>query len=61
MLKGVNEELRDSYKKYYESPQIKNQIHDDVINEKILDHIKSFAKIKTKKITRKARLKEMGQ
>ena len=61
MLKGVNEELRDSYKKYYESPQMKNQIHDDVINTKILDHIKSFAKIKTKKVTRKARLKEMGQ
>lgn len=61
MLVGVNEELRDSYKKYYESPQMKNQIHDEVINSKILDHIKSFAKIKTKKITRKARLKELGQ
>ena len=61
MLKGVNEELRDSYKKYYESPQMKNQLHDEVINTKILDHIKSFAKMKTKKVTRKARLKEMGQ
>ncbi|MEA2077920.1 MAG: trigger factor [Candidatus Marinimicrobia bacterium] len=61
MLKDVNEELRDSYKKYYESPQIKNQLHDDVINIKIMDHIKSFAKIKTKKISRKARLKELGQ
>lgn len=61
MLKDVKEELRDSYKKYYESPQVKNQLHDDVINTKILDHIKSFAKIKTKKITRKARLKELGQ
>jgi trigger factor len=58
MLKGVNEELRDSYKKYYQSPQIKDQLHDDVINTKIMDHIKSFAKIKTKKVTRKARLKE---
>ncbi len=61
MLKDVNEELRDSYKKYYESPQIKNQLQDDVINIKIMDHIKSFAKIKTKKISRKARLKELGQ
>ena len=61
MLKDVNEELRDSYKKYYESPQIKDQLHDDVMNVKIMDHIKSFAKMKTKKVTRKARLKEMGQ
>jgi trigger factor len=61
MLQNVNEELRDSYKKYYETPQIKNQFHDDVINTKIMDHIKSFAKIKNKKVTRKARLKEMGQ
>ncbi len=61
MLKDVNEELRDSYEKYYQSPQIKNQLHDDVMNIKIMDHIKSFAKIKIKKITRKARLKEMGQ
>jgi len=61
MLKDVNEELRDSYKKYYESPQIKDQLHDDVMNVKIMDHIKSFAKIKTKKVTRKARLKEKGQ
>ena len=61
MLKDVKEDLRDSYKKYYESPQVKNQLHDDVINTKILDHIKSFAKMKTKKVTRKARLKEMGQ
>ncbi len=58
MLKDVNEELRDSYKKYYESPRIKDQLHDDVINTKIMDHIKSFAKVKTKKVTRKARLKE---
>lgn len=61
MLKGVNEELRDTYKKYYESPQVKDQLNDEVVNTKILDHIKSFAKIKEKKITRKARLKEMGQ
>ncbi len=61
MLLSVNEELRESYKKYYQSPQIKNQLHDDVMNAKILDHIKSFAKIKVKKINRKARLKELGQ
>jgi len=61
VLKGVNEELHETYKKYYETPQIKEQLEDDVINSKALDHIKSFAKIKEKKITRKARLKEMGQ
>jgi trigger factor len=61
MVKDVNEELRDTYKKYYESPQIKDQLHDDVINTKTLDYIKSFAKIKDKKVTRKDRLKEMGQ
>ncbi|MCF7832814.1 MAG: trigger factor [Candidatus Marinimicrobia bacterium] len=61
MLKDVNEELRDSYKKYYQSPQVKDQLHDDIMNIKIIDHIKSFAKMKTKKITRKARLKELGR
>ena len=61
MVKGVNEELRDTYKKYYETPQIKDQLHDEVINTKIIDHIQSFANIKTKKVSRKARLKEMGQ
>ncbi|RKY55620.1 MAG: trigger factor [Candidatus Neomarinimicrobiota bacterium] len=61
MLKDVKEELRDSYEKYYQSPQIKDQLHDDVMNIKVMDHIKSFAKIKVKKVTRKARLKEMAQ
>ncbi len=61
MVKGVNEELRDTYKKYYETPQIKDQLHDEVINSKIIEHIKSFAKMKTKRVSRKARLKEMGQ
>ncbi len=61
MLKDVNEDLRESYEKYYQSSQIRNQLHDDMINTKLTDHIKSFAKIKTKKVARKARLKEMGQ
>ncbi|MCD6336771.1 MAG: hypothetical protein J7M01_00875, partial [Candidatus Marinimicrobia bacterium] len=61
MLKDVKEELRDSYEKYYQSPQIKDQLHDDVMNIKVMDHIKSFAKIKVKKVTRKARLKEVAQ
>jgi trigger factor len=61
MLKGVNEEMRESYEKYYQSPQIKNQLHDDIINRKLLEHLKSSAKIKNKKVSRKARLKETGQ
>ena len=61
MVKDVNEELRESYEKYYQSPQIKNQLHDDVMNIKIINHIKSFAKMKIKKVTRKARLKEMAK
>jgi len=61
MLKDVKEELRETYGKYYQSPQIKNQLHDDIISKKILDHIKSQAKIKNKTITRKMRMKEAGK
>lgn len=61
MLKDVNEELRDSYAKYYQAPQVKNQLHDDIINKKIIDHVKTHAKIKNKKITRKMRMKEAGK
>ncbi|MDZ7796593.1 MAG: trigger factor [Candidatus Marinimicrobia bacterium] len=61
MLKGVDKEMRETYEKYYQSPQIKNQLHDDIINKKLIDHLKSNAKIKNKKVSRKARLKETGQ
>jgi len=61
MLKDIKEDMLESYRKYYESPQIKNQLHDDIIHTKINEHLKSFAKIKTKKISRAERLKETGQ
>ncbi len=61
MLKGVDKEMRETYEKYYQSPQIKNQLHDDIINKKLIDHLISQAKIKNKKVSRKARLKETGQ
>lgn len=61
MLKDVKEELRDTYGKYYQSPQVRNQLHDDIVNRKIFDHIKTHAKINNKKITRAMRIKEPGK
>ncbi|MDD4960902.1 MAG: trigger factor [Candidatus Marinimicrobia bacterium] len=61
MLKDVNAELRDTYGKYYQSPQVRNQLQDDIVNRKIFEHIKSHAKIKNKKITRMMRIKEPGK
>lgn len=61
MLKDVNTELRDTYGKYYQSPQVRNQLQDDIVNRKIFEHIKSHAKIKNKKITRMMRIKEPGK
>lgn len=61
MLKDVNEEMRKTYEQYYQSPQIKNQLHDDIIHKKLIDHLVSLAKIKNKKVPRKARLRETGQ
>ncbi len=54
LLEKVDEKLRDTYRSYYESEKFRENIKSEFLTEKVMNHLKSFAKIKEKKISRKA-------
>ncbi|MDD3806450.1 MAG: trigger factor [Candidatus Marinimicrobia bacterium] len=53
LLENVDEKLREAYRSYYESEEFKRTLYHEMMSEKVLDHLKTFAKIKEKKVTPK--------
>ncbi|MCD6233995.1 MAG: trigger factor [Candidatus Marinimicrobia bacterium] len=53
LIMKVDEKLRDAYKSYYESDNFKKTLSQELMSDKVMDHLKSFARIKENKITRK--------
>lgn len=45
-----DEEQLDMYKKYYESKEVKNNLKEQIVEEKLMEHIKEFVKYKKNKV-----------
>lgn len=61
MLKDVDENMRSAYAGYYKSAEAQNHLRGDAMNDMILVFLKKELSLKTKKISRKERIEEMGQ
>ncbi|BFN37725.1 trigger factor [Fidelibacter multiformis] len=53
LIQKVDEKLRDAYRTYYESDNFKKTLSQELMSDKVMDYLKSFAKVKENKIARK--------